>query len=289
MTGIEQKTGADQVPKLVKWLRAAERSSATPGFVVRFINWVRLSGDFERRFVRDPLHSVPEFARRITRRDRMRYGNEVRTNQAIADALLFGIEYIAGAAVEGDVAEFGTMTGRTATVLSAAMASFRRGGNLHLFDGFQGLPESSSEVDRKSWHVRGGVWAEGTCQGVGPEALRAKCARFLANERIVIHAGWYSDTVKKLPDGVKFALIHVDCDLYQSTMDALEPLFARGMVSEGAVLFFDDWNCNRSSQQMGERRAWRELCEKYRIDFHDGGDYSWGGHKLIVHEYQAAA
>jgi hypothetical protein len=286
MTVPEQNTAATEVSGLARWLRTWERSPKTPGFVVNFINWLRQNSDVERRFLREPLRSVPEFARRITRRDTLRYGNEVRTNQAIADALLFGVEYISGAAVEGELAEFGTMTGRTATVLSAALASFRHKSELHLFDGFEGLPESTNDVDKKSFHVQGGVWGEGTCQGVGPSALRAKCRRFLPDERIVIHAGWFNETVKAVPAGKKFALVHVDCDLYQSTLEALDPLFARHMISEGAVFFFDDWNCNRSRRDMGERRAWRDLCEKYSIDFSDGGDYSWGGHKIIVHTYK---
>jgi hypothetical protein len=42
------------------------------------------------------------------------------------------------------------------------------------------------------------------------------------------------------------------------TMDALVPPFGRGMISEGAVILFDDWNCNRANPAFGERRAWRE-------------------------------
>lgn len=31
-------------------------------------------------------------------------------------------------------------------------------------------------------------------------------------------------------------MIHIDCDLYQSTLDALSPLFQRGQVAEGAIV-----------------------------------------------------
>jgi hypothetical protein len=229
---------------------------------------------------------MPEFKGRISITERLCYGPEVRNNQAIADALLFALEYVAGASVEGDVVEFGTMTGRTATVLAAAMASFRHPGNLHLFDSFSGLPEATSQFDRSSFHVKDGVWSEGTLQGISPSALRLKCRRYLPDNRIVIYEGWFSDTIKKLPEGQKFGLIHVDSDLYQSTIDVLDPLFGRGMVSEGAALLFDDWNCNRASNQMGERRAWRELSEKYRVDYSDGGDYGWAGHRFTIHAYE---
>jgi O-methyltransferase len=273
------------VSKLVRWLRACERHPWTPSFVVNFINFLRLSGDLERRFVRNPLRAVPEFAKRISRWEQLRYGAESRSNQTIADMLLFAVEYAVGASVEGDVAEFGTMKGRTARVLAAAMAAFRHKGRLHLFDSFEGMPESSP-VDAASWHVKEGHWAPGSCQGMGPKALRALCRKFLRDDQIVIYEGWYKDTVKTIPEGTKFAVIHVDCDLYQSTVDALDPLFQRGIVSEGAVILFDDWNCNRAVCDLGERRAWRELSAKFRIEFSDGGDYSWGGHKFIVHNYR---
>ena len=288
MTEQKDQPEAARVSKLVRWMRACERNPRTPAFVVNFINFLRLSGDLERRFLRDPLRSVPEFSKRISRGEQLRYGSEARSNQMIADTLLFAVEYIVGAAVDGDVVEFGTMKGRTATVLAAAMAAFRHKGQLHLFDSFEGMPESSP-VDKESWHVKAGLWSEGTCQGMGPAALRARCQKFLPDDQIVIYEGWYNKTVKTIKEGRKLGLIHVDCDLYQSTVDALDPLFARQIVSEGAIILFDDWNCNRSSHSFGERRAWRELCEKYQIDCHDAGDYSWGGHKFIVHNYQPTA
>lgn len=273
--------------KIASKLRDYERRPSTPGFVVNLINFLRLSGDFERRFWKDPLRTVPEFKKRISLHERIRYGSDVRNHQAIADALLFAMEYVWGAAVEGHVVEFGTMTGRTANVLAAAMTSFRHQRELHLFDSFEGMPEATSQLDKASFHVKAGVWSAGTLQGIGPSALRAKCRRYLPDDRIFIHEGWFKDTIKKLPDGKKFGLIHVDSDLYQSTIDVLDPLFGRHMVSEGAALLFDDWNCNRASKQLGERRAWKELAEKYRVDYSDGGDYGWAGHRFTVHSYVA--
>src|SRR5581483_6923515 len=98
----------------------------------------------------------------------------------------------------------------------------RHQGRLHLFDSFEGMPESPSERDRTAYHVLEGSWSEGACQGIGPKALRLKCRKYLPDERIVIHQGWYSETVKKIPDSTSFSVVHVDCDLYQSTIEALE-------------------------------------------------------------------
>lgn len=242
---------------------------------------------YHRRFVNDPLLSVPEFAERISHAEQTRYGSEARNCQAIADSLLFGVEYVAGASVQGDIAEFGCMTGRTANVLAAAMASFHCKQKLHLFDSFEGLPKATSEVDSKSHHVKDGVWGPGTCKGITPAALRAKCTSYLANDQVAIYEGWFSKTVVNIPSGTIFGLLHIDCDMYQSTMDVLGFVFQRRMVAEGAVVFFDDWNCNRADNELGERKAWREICAKYGVQWSDGGDYGWAGHKIIVHSYQA--
>jgi hypothetical protein len=77
--------------------------------------------------------------------------------------------------------------------------------------------------------------------------------------------------------------VHLDCDLYSSTAEVLEYLFVHRHVAEGSVVFFDDWNCNRASPQMGQRRAWREAVERHRIEFSDCGEYAVLGHKFIVH------
>src|SRR6516165_2959779 len=85
--------------------------------------------------------------------------------------LVMSVEYICGAGVEGDVAEFGTNTGTTAAVLARSLRFFAPPQNgrtnckirkrLHLFDSFKGLPPSTNETDQQSPHVQAGVWREG--------------------------------------------------------------------------------------------------------------------------------
>ena len=219
----------------------------------------------------------------------------ISTQPEVYERLVQGVAYVHSTGVEGHLAEFGTMSGRTATVLARALDYFSRQlrysdeahdlkeRQLHLFDSFEGLPETSSEIDTKSPHVESGVWSAGTCQGISKEQLAAMCGQFLPPERVVMHEGWFSETLPKMPDQ-KFALLHIDCDLYESTRDVLEQFASRKMFADGCVVFFDDWNCNRASPEFGERRAWNECCEKYGIGFSDGGDYGIVGHKFIIHQ-----
>jgi len=219
--------------------------------------------------------------------------NELHRSEARFRALANGVEYAYGTAVPGDIAEFGTMTGRSATAIAVAMRHLngQYSAALHgtkrawFFDSFEGLPETSSEVDRRSPHVLSGAWARGTCNGLSEAEFSALMAIYLPAQDFRVIKGWYKDTLATIPKDQKFALVHIDSDLYESAIDVLDTLFAAGMVSNGATIFFDDWDCNAASPDLGERRAWREVCERYKISYSDCGSYSFASHRVIVHCY----
>lgn len=212
-----------------------------------------------------------------------------------------GVSYVYASGVQGDFAEFGTMTGMTAAALSVAingcskrfamselMHGFTAGRDLYLFDSFEGLPRSSRDEDRLSPHVSSGVWGKGACKGLTPDKLLSVCSRYLDRARIHVIKGWFKHTVQPTISS-PLALIHVDGDLYESAMDALDPLFENGLISSGALIFFDDYNCNRSDPAFGERKAWVDLVSKYNIIFSDQGHYAIVGHQFIVHAYSCAS
>lgn len=185
----------------------------------------------------------------------------------------------------GDIAEFGTASGVTSGFLASAMDRGEkepyllstRPSKLHLFDSFQGLPEISNPLD-----VQAG-WKKGWFAGLSELELFQRINRFLPKEQIKIYSGWFKDTMKTISIDTKFAIIHIDCDLYESTMDVLDYLFENEHLLDGCVIFFDDWNCGNASPHLGERRAWSEITKKYNVNYSDCGEYSCAGHKFIVH------
>lgn len=210
----------------------------------------------------------------------------------IARALTLSVMYINSADVKGDIAEFGTMGGFTARTLAAAMVFDPRYQpnrplrKLRLFDSFEGLPEITSTIDLESPHVKSGTWSKGGCKILSANDLRTMVEAIIPPSRVEINDGWFADTVKRLPDDTRLALIHFDGDLYQSTMDALIPCFERGFISKGAVFCFDDWNCNQADPEYGERRAWNDLVSRFNIVASHCGDYSIQSTKFIVHSYR---
>jgi hypothetical protein len=206
------------------------------------------------------------------------------TDQRIP-ALLSAVEYIYGARVPGDLIEFGVKDGDTARILLDGM---RAGSDpsytpdhaekrtLWLCDSFEGFPETTDGPDLDSYMIRTGVWGKGQSRGCSADRIRGRFPECRVVE------GWYRDVWRQFAVP-KYALIHADCDLYQSTWDALYPLFSDGCVAEGAIILFDDWNGNQARPEFGQRKAWDRLNRHFNIQASDEGSYGAFGHKFIVH------
>lgn len=219
-------------------------------------------------------------------------------HRGVVKELTCGVEALYNVDVEGDIAEFGTMSGVTALALVRAIAlcdyhlgyAVRAAGlplkNIHLFDSFEGLPLVSDPIDSESPHVKTGIWAPASCSGLSSKQLFERVSGVIDTSRINIYEGWFCETVPRISEGTKFCLIHIDSDLYVSAIDVLEGLFSRSIISHGAYIFFDDWNCNKGAPEYGERKAWNEVVKKYDVRYSDEGSYGLVAHKFIVHSYK---
>ncbi|BDX07779.1 TylF/MycF/NovP-related O-methyltransferase [Planctobacterium marinum] len=207
------------------------------------------------------------------------------------------VSYCFISSVEGDFAEFGTCTGYTASLIAYAISFYAQrmqkhetahhmqGRKLCLFDSFAGFPKATLDEDLNSPHVASGVWGEGTAKGLSALQLRQLVTQNLPEHNVNIYEGWYKDTLSDIPAGQRFAFVHMDCDLYESTIDVLRYLFSHEHLSEGAMLLFDNWYCNRASHKFAEHKAWLTLLEEFDVNFTDLGMYACVGNKMIIHDY----
>lgn len=140
---------------------------------------------------------------------------------------------------EGMALEFGVYQGRTLTVIANA----RKHDQVFGFDSFQGLPE-----DWRS-NIPAGTFATGQL----PDVPGAKLV-----------VGWFNDTLADFladhPGPVAF--LHLDADLYSSTVTILEHVGPR--LQPGSVIVFDEY-FNYPGWEQHEHRAWQEFMAKSGI------------------------
>lgn len=124
--------------------------------------------------------------------------------------------------IPGDIAEVGVAHGGTAKLLSY----FKKGRKLFLFDTFEGLPEPS-ECDGPAF------W-----KGKFAASYEKVCDYFHDNEEVYIFKGLFPQTGRPIEDKT-FALVHIDCDLYQSALDCLKFFYPR--LNAGGVIITHDY------------------------------------------------
>lgn len=202
----------------------------------------------------------------------------------------FGVamDFVVAGRIAGDIYEFGTYHGYTARHFAMAMAAPGRPADmrLHLFDTFSGFPELGSEIDRKSYEVDSGWTAGGCASNDGTaERIGRMLGHFLPSERFTINVGMFADTLTRATAQRPAAIVHVDCDLYESTIQVLDRMLDFDLIQDGTVLIFDDYNCARANPEFGERRAMHETFDSHkRFSCEKWFSYGWHGEVRIVHE-----
>jgi O-methyltransferase len=179
-----------------------------------------VGGNAERQRSERTFYDEGDFARYIA-------GNEENNRGDVARwyFLNLTIEQLLKEGLAGDVAELGVYKGNTAAILSRYAE--RIGGKCYLFDTFEGFSGRDLE-------------------GVDASAPRAfEDARFDDVRRLVDSPaavyvqGWFPDSLAQLADDPRFALVHIDCDLYKPMKSGLEYFYPR--LVPGGVLVMHDY------------------------------------------------
>jgi O-methyltransferase len=221
----------------------------------------------------------------------------VRGERTYRETFLRALEYVAAAGIVGDYLEFGVLGGFTARIVCETMRDMLMLRRVHLFDSFEGLPEYDSPVDANSYDVAGrNVWADRMrfpdefVAALGEPIdrhIHRGLSEVVSADRVCIRRGFFSDTLRE-PVETKAALVHIDCDLYQSTVEVLTRLYETDVLQDGCVLLFDDYNCFKASPYFGERRAFREfLAGQDRFEASPWFTYGFNGAAYFLHERPA--
>src|SRR5438034_6924625 len=157
------------------------------------------------------------------------------------DLLDYALSQTEGA---GHHLEFGVYSGGTIRHLARKKPAV----TFHGFDSFEGLPEA---------------WG-GFVLGPRTFARGGRVPRVPGN--VVLHKGWFSDTIPAWCDRVDgpVAFLHIDCDLYSSTVDIFRGLVGR--LRPGTVIVFDEY-FNYPGWERHEFRAWQEFVAEKHVAY----------------------
>jgi len=88
----------------------------------------------------------------------------------------------------------------------------------------------------------------------------------LVERNVYLHTGLFSDTLPKFKEENQepLAFLHVDCDTYESTSQALRILGSQ--INPGTIIIFDEY-IGFPGWQFGEFLAWKELVETRGLDY----------------------
>lgn len=120
--------------------------------------------------------------------------------------------------VGGDLAEVGVYKGGTAKLIRELP------GILHLFDTFKGLPDLMTKDDAEHYEV-GHMAVDKSVENMLKELPNTK-----------VYKGVFPKTASKVKG--RFAFVHIDVDIYQSTKDALE-FFWPKLNIQGTMIVHD--------------------------------------------------
>ena len=175
--------------------------------------------------------------------------------------ILEAINYIKVAGADGETLpqtylEFGCHSGRTfSAAVNASEFLGVRDPEFYAFDSFEGLPETKTEED--------GYFQAGTFCSSREDfiCIVKKKSGLLLDDKYIVQ-GYYCDSLTpelqaRMP---KAGVVHIDVDLYSSTVEVLE--FIKPLLVAGSLLIFDDWYCFPGGSLMGERRALTEFLDK---------------------------
>ncbi len=181
--------------------------------------------------------------------------------------------------ISGDYVEFGSWGGNTLRMGYEELSPTGGGRHLWAFDSFSGLPEATDpRDDHPGWRTGGAG------QG-GVDAFHAMCAEHgIPRDAYTAVEGYYEDTLPPLGTSsapTDIAMAYLDCNMYSSTVTALEFLSPR--LKHGMIIAFDDYWCWSPTDVSGERSAFREFGAAHpQWHFERFKDVNWGGLSFVV-------
>ena len=183
------------------------------------------------------------------------------------DNLEFCIEQVITNGVVGDLIETGVWRGGATIFMRAMLKAYGVTDRcVWVADSFDGLPPPDA---RKYPPDAGDRLHEARELAVSLEQVKANFDRYgLLDDQVRFLKGWFRDTLRAAPIE-RLAVLRLDGDMYQSSMDALVNLYPK--VSQGGYITVDDYGAIPACRQaVHDYRAANGITEEIR-------DIDWTG------------
>lgn len=124
------------------------------------------------------------------------------------------------------------------------------------FDSFQGLPDTGDQP--------GNIWYKSQFACTRPEFETILKARGFRPSEYGLIEGFYSESrneaTHSLLSSRKAAIVYIDCDLYDSTIQVLD--FIQSYLVNCSIICFDDFYNYKGDPEQGEQKALAEFVKR---------------------------
>jgi len=161
------------------------------------------------------------------------------------DNIQFCVEDVLTRGVPGDLMETGVWRGG-ASIFMRAVLQAHGAGDRHVWvaDSFAGLPPPDTSKYPQDTGID--LYLE-SALAISLEVVQANFARYdLLDPQVHFLKGWFRDTLPQAPNG-SLAVLRLDGDLYESTMDSLVNLYPK--LSVGGYVIVDDYGAVDACRQ----------------------------------------
>lgn len=164
------------------------------------------------------------------------------------------VESVIGENVPGDLIETGVWRGGACIMMRAVLDAYNvEDRKVWLADSFEGLPAPD---DKNYPSDKGETFHEYKELSVPLDKVKSNFEKYgLLDDQVRFLKGWFRDTLPDAPIE-QLALLRLDGDLYESTIQALDALYDK--LSIGGYVIVDDYNvvkgCKQAVQDFLEAR-----------------------------------
>lgn len=206
--------------------------------------------------------------------------------------------YIFSNHIEGDYVEFGVYKGESAVSAIESYSEFYNWLQLqqhdnenwrrelskssplnkkpffHLLDTFEGMPKNNEHPI---------IFKQNSFLS-DFEKVKKKIS-FKNNLNIIInfYKGTFKEKTLELQKSLKnkkIAILNIDCDLMESTVDALNAV--KSNIDIGTIILFDDYNQFKAHNEEGQRKAFRFFQNNSKFIFEKFYSYGFVGQSFLV-------